>query len=262
MPKKETIDMPADRNTSSAVGKAFAVLRTLRRTTSALTLTGIAESVGIAPSSAHSILMQLLAEGAVLQDQDKRYQLGPAAFYIGSGFARGTRIYRSIWMELVNAANEQSVTAALAVPWEDHHLVLNSHRAGHGVAVPFGGRVPLDAASWGKVYYAWSGASLPQKLVAHTPNSITNLDDYANELERVRQLGYATDLGEFAVGAGGVCAPVTSDQGYEGLAAFVAPLEHVLELTPERLGFRIASMTARASLALGDHDRMRFFGVE
>jgi hypothetical protein len=66
----------------------------------------------------------------VVQDGDKRYELGPAMFYLGSAYARATPLYRSARAELVAAANEFGVTAAIAVPWENHHLVLNAHRGG------------------------------------------------------------------------------------------------------------------------------------
>jgi IclR family transcriptional regulator, KDG regulon repressor len=226
-----------------------------------MTLTALASGIGIAPSSAHSVLTQLIEQGVVVQDGDKRYELGPAMFYLGSAYARATPIYRSVWSELVTAANEFGVTAAIAVPWEDHHLVLNAHRGGDSdVAVPFGGRVPIDAASWGKAYYQWSGAEPPQQLTSYTQRSVKTGDELAAELAEVGQRGYAIDRGEFADGVGGVCAAVTSASGYEGLASFLAPLPKVEQLGFEVLGRHLATLTARASRALGDPTRMRFFG--
>ncbi|MER5671043.1 IclR family transcriptional regulator [Pseudonocardia alni] len=252
-----------DAGASSAVGKAFAVLKTLRHASGALTLTVIAEEIGVAPSSAHSILGHLLAEGAVTQLPDKRYLLGPQLFYLGASFARGTPIYRSTWMELVSAAADLGVTAAVAVPWDGHHLILNSHRAGESeVAIPFGGRVPLAAASWGKVYYAWSGEAPPEELGKYTSVSITDPTVFAEAVAEAKRLGYGIDEGEFFDGVGGACAPVTSVYGYEGLASFIAPLPRVETIDAHVLGRRLAAITARASLALGDSDRFKFFGVE
>ncbi|WP_181411076.1 helix-turn-helix domain-containing protein [Nocardioides humi] len=162
--RKASDDMVSQAQTvnNSAIGKAVAVLGALRNANGPMTLTAIAEAIGVAPSSAHSILSHLLKESMVLQVQDKRYELGPQVFYLGAGFARSTPVYRATWMELVDAAAELSVTSAVAVPWGDTFLVLNSHRAGRtNVAMPFGGRVPLDASSWGKVYFAWAGVKPP-----------------------------------------------------------------------------------------------------
>lgn len=246
---------------SSAIGKAVAVLSVLRNSRGPMTLTAIAEAIGVAPSSAHSILSHLLKESMVLQLQDKRYELGPQLFYLGAGYAGSTAVYRATWMELVDAASELGVTSAVAVQWEDGFLVLNSHRSGRAnVAMPFAGRVPLDASSWGKVYFAWSGAKLPTKLTRYTGASITNPKAYAEEIQLTRQRGYATDRGEFHEGVGGVCAPVTSNAGFEGLATFVVPLDRLQDADCERLGQALVAITARASLTLGDVGQVKFFG--
>lgn len=255
--------MTSGKKTTSAVGRAFDVLRVLRGAPVPMQLTTIAESVGIAASSAHSVLLQLCAEGAVSQDAEKRYQLGPALFYLGSAFARGASLYRATWVELVNAANEMGVTTAIAVPWDEHHLVLNAHRGGTSdVTVPFGGRVPIDGGSFGKVYYAYSGVPTPPKIRQFTDASVTDPDEFAKQLTQTRQAGYASDIGEFADGVGAVCAPVTSSEGYEGLAAFLGPLDRFEELQFTALGRRLANLTARASHTLGATDRVRFFGSE
>jgi DNA-binding IclR family transcriptional regulator len=248
---------------NSAIGKAFSALRVLRRSPGPMMLTTLAADIGIAPSSAHSVLTQLIEQGVVVQDEDKRYQLGPAMFYLGSAYARATPLYRSVWSELVTAANEYGITAAIAVPWENHHLVLNAHRGGDSdVAVPFGGRVPIDAASWGKAYYQWSGAPVPVKLTSYTPASITTQAAMEKELAEVAERGYAVDRGEFTDGVGGVCAAVTSATGYEGLASFLGPLPKIEQTGFETLGRHLAALAARASRALGDPTRMRFFGSD
>lgn len=254
-------DHGPDAGPPGAIGKAFAALRILRWSSGPLALTAIAREIGVAQSSAHAILAHLLAEGAVVQQPDKRYALGPQLFYLGASFATGTPAYRSTWIELVHAANELNVMAAVAVPWDDHHLVLNSHNAGSSdITIPFGGRVPLTASSWGKVYYGWSGQPPPEELERYTDRSITGRDAFMKEIARARERGYAVDEGEYFDGIGGVCAPVTSPGGYEGLVSFVAPLDAVRRIGPEMLGGRLALLASRASLALGDGERIRVFG--
>jgi DNA-binding IclR family transcriptional regulator len=248
---------------SSAIGKAFAVLAALRKGGAPMTLTALAAAAGMAPSSAHSVVNQLLEVDAVTQDEEKRYQLGPALLYLGAAYARNTRAYRSVWIELVTVANELSVTAALAVPWDGHHLVLNSHRAAASdVAVPFGGRVPLDAASWGKVYYAVSGEPLPKKLASYTPSSVVDRAKFEEQVRLTQSDGYAIDNEEFREGVAGVCAALTSQNGYEGLVSFLGPKSRIEELQFNRLGERLATIAARASLTLGDASRLRLFSME
>lgn len=258
-----TREVVTEAKSTSAVGKAFTVLRALRHARVPLTLTAIAEESGIAPSSAHSILNQLLEQDAVVQDDDKRYRLGPTTLYLGAAYARGSRIYRAVWIELVTAANDLSVTAAIAVTWDDHHLVLNSHRGKNcAIDVPQGGRVPLHAGSWGKAYFSATGLPVPAALPRYTDATITDRDEFVTAIDRATRLGYAIDDKEYDAGVGGVCAAVTGDSGYEGLISLLIPTARTPELTYDGVGERLAALAARASLTLGDSKRLRQFGGE
>jgi IclR family acetate operon transcriptional repressor len=246
---------------AGSLTKAFNVLRVMRRTPGPLSLTAIAEEAGIAPSSAHVLLGDLRDQGLVVQDRDKRYTMGPTMYYLGASFARNTAIYRAVWRDLVSLCNELELVGVVAVPWEEHHLILQAHQAGSTeVTVAFGGRIPLDGGSWGKVYFAWSGATPPERLFRYTDATITDREEYARGLERTRERGYAVDDEEFATGVGAVAAAVTSQRGYEGLAACLGPVRQFGELGFDDVGKRLASIASQASFSLGDATRMTFVG--
>jgi DNA-binding IclR family transcriptional regulator len=247
----------------SAVTKAFGVLRLLRRRQTAVSVSEVARTVRIAPSTAHAILSELQAQGAVVQDPDRRYRLGPATFYLGAAYARSAPITRGIWTELTELARELRLTAVIALPWENHHLMLNVHQHGGGeIDVAFGGRVPIEAGSFGKAYYAWSGVTPPAAIARFTPGSTTDPDRYREEIERTRDRGYATDHEEFTVGVGALAAGVTSERGFEGVASLIGPISQMNELGFDAVGRRLAGLASRASFALGDLHRMRVVGVE
>lgn len=259
---QSTVNKRQSERGSSGIGRIFSVVRVLRRSSTALSLTAVSQQAGIAASTAHSLLTELLAHGAVTLDENKRYRLGPSLFYLGSAFARGTPLFRSTWIELVDMANEFGVTGALAVPWDEHHLIIGAHQGGRrGVDVAFGGRVPLDGGSWGKAYFALAGQPLPAKLVSYTSKTVTDHSEYQRQLDGARTLGYSVDSEEFADGVAGVGAGVTSDRGYEGLASLMwsvgAP-----EIDTDVVGRRLAALTARASLSLGDNRRVASVGIE
>jgi IclR family transcriptional regulator, acetate operon repressor len=229
----------------------------------AMSLTAIAEEVGISPSTAHNILTEMLAAGVVAQDDEKRYRTGPALYYWGSSYARNTPLYRAIWTELVDMCNEIGVVGVLAVPWDEHHLILQTHHSREAsMGVAFGGRVPIDAGSWGKAYYAWSRAALPARLTAFTPNSITDLTAYAEEVDQAREQGFAHDHEEFTLGVEAVASAVTSERGYEGLAACLSAVSADRDFTLDAVGTRLAAIAARASFSLGDPTRLRLVGAE
>lgn len=240
---------------ATSQARLFDVIRLLRRSSTPLSLSEIARSLKIAPSSAHAILTALLHEEAVGIDRDKRYRLGPAVFYLGASFARNAPVHRSIWSELVRLARDVDLTATVAVPWAGHHLVLAVHQNGGQVGVAIGSRIPLQAGSYGKVYYAWSVARIPTTLVSYTPASVSSITEYQKAVRKARQLGYATDKEEFVVGVGAVATAVTSDGGFEGLAALMGSSDHLTQLGYERVGERLAALGARASIILGDMTR-------
>jgi DNA-binding IclR family transcriptional regulator len=243
---------------AGAVNKAFRIIRLLRRSPVALSVVEIARDMRVAPSTAHAVLVELAAQGVVLQDQSRRYRLGPALFYFGSAYARNAAIYRGVWNELVELARDIGLTAVIAIPWEDHHLILNVHRDGPpGIEVAVGGRVPLDAGAWGKAYYAWSGTTPPRGPVGRIEEHVYR-DQVATTLER----GYAVDGGDFVAGAGSVASAITSEFGYEGVATLVGTVSRLSELGFEQIGERLAAVASRASYALGDHTRIKLLGVD
>jgi DNA-binding IclR family transcriptional regulator len=246
---------------ASALSKALSVSWLLRRH-GPLALTDIAKGLEIAPSTAHSVLRDLVVQGAVVQDRDRRYRLGPLTFYLGAGYSRSAPIYRAIWSPLVEAARELSLIAVVAVPWENHHLMLAVHQNGNpDIEVASGGRVPIDAGSFGKAYYAWSGATVG-KLSAYTSKSITDEKQYVAELARTTEHGYATDNEEVTIGVGAVTSGVTSEQGFEGVASLLGPISLVTDIGFERAGRILSALAARASFALGDPGRIRVVGEE
>jgi DNA-binding IclR family transcriptional regulator len=248
---------------AGAVNKAFNVIRLLRRANGPLGLGEIARAIKIAPSTAHSILTELSAQGAVLQDESRRYSLGPATFYLGSAYVRGAPIYRGIWNELVGLSHELALTGLIAIPWQDHHLILNVHsgRVG-GLQVAFGGWLPIDAGAMGKVYFAWSGARWGGKVAAYTPKTRTDATEYRTEIQNAKETGYATDLEEFVLGAGAVASAVTSESGFEGVAALVGTPTDLNRIGIVDVGRSLASIAARSSYTLGDRGRLTVLGIE
>ena len=247
---------------ASALNKAFRVIRLLRRN-GPTSLTEVARSLKLAPSSAHSILGELLNEGIIVQDVDRRYRLGPSMFYLGAAYARSVPIYRAGWSQLVEAAREFTLTAVIAVPWEKHHLMLAvHHNGGPDLDVAFGGRVPLDAGSFGKAYFAWSGVKVEKQLTAYTPDSITDMRQYSIDLAQARERGYATDGQEFTVGVGAVTSGVTSDRGFEGIVSMIGSIAQFNASGFDNAGRRLAALAARASFALGDPGRVKVVGED
>lgn len=77
-----------------------------------------------------------------------------------------------------------------------------------------GRKAPMYATGVGKCILAWKDTQevirIVNKVGLHklTPNTITNLNDLLEELQRVREKGYALDLEECEIGIRCVSAPL------------------------------------------------------
>jgi DNA-binding IclR family transcriptional regulator len=223
----------------------------------------LARDLGVAPSTAHHVLAELQQYDLVVQAQDRRYALGPAALYVGAAVPRAAPIVRAVWSPLVEIARELKLSAAVATPWDGYHLILAvDQHVGDNIAIALGGRVPEAAGSWGKALYAWGGRATPAKLPKFTPQSMTDLTEYRTELEATRSSGFAVDEEEFTVGVGAVASAITSREGCEGIASLIGPIGSIRELGFDRVGRRLAGLAARASQTLGDDARVKMVGKD
>ena len=241
---------------SATQARSFDILLLLRRSNVALSLTDIARELDVAPSSVHSGLNTLLEYDAVSIDGDKKYRLGPGLFYLGAAFARSSPAYRAAWPDLVSVAGEAKLSAAIAVPWDNHHLVIAVHQnPGSRLGVAIGSRIPIDAGSYGKAYYAWSGANIPKKITNFTPKTIVDHTAYTREVALAKTRRFATDVEEFVEDIVAVAVGVTSNNGYVGLLALMGSVAQMKEAGIERAGKMLAHVGERASTLLGDHNR-------
>lgn len=246
---------------NSAVRRSFEIITLLRRSAAPLTLTEISRTLGIAASTAHGLVGELVERGALIQDDSRRFHVGPSMFYLGAGYHRDIRFYSQVWNPLVELADAENLTAVAAVRWGAHHLILNVHKNAHpGLEVALGGRVPLDAGAWGKAYFAWAQTT-PADLTAYTSSSIVDVAEYESDLARVRLSGFAFDRDEFVAGAGAIATAVTSEHGFEGIIALVGSLMQRPEGAITAAGERLAALAVNASSALGDRSRLRVLGI-
>jgi len=184
---------------SSAVMKAFSVLRLLRRTLGPQPDRCLA-SLKIAPSSAHSILNELLAQGVIVQDTEKRYRLGPATFYLGAAFARGVRYIGHL--ERVGCAGSRTV------PDGRHRCALGGHHS-FSASIKAANPTLMWRSAQGSPRRRIVGKGIPrvvdsalsETLHQYTPRALRHAAVQPGDRTRPRSR-VATDDEEFTVGVG------------------------------------------------------------
>lgn len=259
--------MTDDKNRNSgqvrSLTRALSLLRHLAEAPGGLTLTEVSEASGLPPSTTHRLLTTLEAERFVRPDaQSGVWRIGVAAFYVGSAFARSRdklTLARPFLSRLMEMTGE---TANLFVESDGEVVCIGQIESRHAMRAiaGVGGRVMMHASAAGKVMLAHMDPSRRNKILASqtlpavTDMTLTRRDALLAALDEVRQLGYAVDDEEHAVGLRCVSAPLFDEMGQ--VVAAISVSGPSARVGRERLAL-LGRMVAQAAL-----EATRDFGGE
>ncbi|HEV7870420.1 MAG TPA: IclR family transcriptional regulator C-terminal domain-containing protein [Modestobacter sp.] len=193
-----------------SIERAAAILHVVAGSGGTLGVTDIAEAVGLAKTTTHSLLRTLLLVGFVEQDRATgRYALGTGLLRLGSHLdVNELRARASNWADALAARSGHAVRLATLVGEEVvvvHHVFRPDDSAqvlevGTALAA-------ADTTALGKVLVAHSHPHTGHRSATHQAAST------ATELAEVRARGWATERGEHERGLGGIAAPVRGAGG-------------------------------------------------
>ena len=174
-----------------------------------LGVTDIAESLGVAKSTALALARTLAASGLLRSvDPGPRYVLGLNLLRLGDLVGQQTSITELGLPALRELSHTTGMTARLAIN-ESGFPVFVERIDGEGSIrfhAPLGQREEPHATAAGKAILAHLDESRVRSLLAdagmtrYTPRTLTDVDALLNDLERVRAEGYAVDDEEEAEG--------------------------------------------------------------
>ena len=202
--------------------RALAILETLAETTDGMTLSDVAQVVGLAPSTAHRLLTTLESRRFVrFLAPDGLWQVGVQSFVVGQAFRRSRDVIalaRPQMRQLMEATGE---TANLYIEEGGEAVCMaqvESRQMMRAIARP-GGRVKLHCSGAGKAMLAHLPADEVAKILqAHglprtTDKTLDTPQRLKVDLERIRVLGFAIDDEEHAVGLRCVASTVLDEEG-------------------------------------------------
>lgn len=209
---------PSGRTTSGvqSLGRAFDVLELMAVAGGEVALSRLAEESGLPGPTIHRIVRTLVDRGYVLQMPSRRYTLGPRLVGLGAG-ARAT-VEAWAGPPLQSLAEETGETANLAMLDLDRVVYIAqvpSSRYTMRMFTEVGRRVYAHRTGVGKALLAELPDDEVRRLLtaagmpATTPHTITDVDAMLEELDRVRERGYAVDDGEQELGVRCVAVAVT-----------------------------------------------------
>ncbi|MHC3437450.1 IclR family transcriptional regulator [Natrialbaceae archaeon A-gly3] len=212
--------MPGSRdfNTRKTTKTSLAIVEAINDLDGA-TLTELADHTGLATSTLYTHL-KTLEQAEYVTRSDNTYQLGLHLFHIGENSRQRDPRYslaRDRAFELANQVNEE---VSFAVEEYGRSIILydetpapsdTGYQVGHYFHMhsSASGKAMLAAFPTERVYEIVDRRGLPK----HTENTITDVDELLDELEQIREQGYAVNRQEELEGLYSVAMVVTNPDG-------------------------------------------------
>jgi DNA-binding IclR family transcriptional regulator len=223
-------------------------------------LKAICDLTGIHKSTAHRFLKHLEREGYLVHTEAGAYLIGPRLAQMatrGNQSATLQAVARPILWDLWKSSQE---TVNLAVLDQGTMLYVDVIESPHEfrLASRVGTRRSLHVTALGKALTAFLPAEQRESILStvifqpSTPNSIMNLVQFREELEKIRRQGFAVDNEEAVQGARCVSAPILdADRESIGAVSVSGPVTRVSPNQVAALAGAVKAAADTISCAMG-----------
>ena len=204
-----------------AVDRALDVLLCFSHEEPALSLTTIAEQVGIPKSTVHRLMTTLESSRFVSRDKATgMYSLGVRFIEMASVVLQHMDLQRWVQPYLRRLSDECGETVDLAVLDGTHVVYLQVIESPHRVklAAAVGQRLPAFCTASGKAFLAYLPAGqvhqiLDQGLPRYTSHTLVSLPDLYQDLRTTRERGFAISEQEYENEVHAIAAPIIDGRG-------------------------------------------------
>ncbi len=251
---------------TQAVQRAIRLLKIFTEQQPELTLHQLSKSAELTKTTAHRLLGVLEAEGLVVRGSAQNtYRLGPAVVALGVQALRTSNLRATVRPFLEALTEKIGETVTLEVLSEGKMLILDEVSGRHLVSAS--GEVftrwPLHATSTGKALLA----ALPEEqcldllklpLTKYTFATIVHRHKLLEEIEKIRNAGFATAIEELEVGFSTVGAVFRGPMGeVTGAISVGGPSSRIEPKRIRHLGADVKAAAERISEHFGFPDIAR-----
>ncbi|NYI46648.1 DNA-binding IclR family transcriptional regulator [Nocardioides aromaticivorans] len=214
---------------ATVVSRALALLFAFDDAHRRLTLSELARRADLPVPTAHRLVGELVAGGALVRRPTGEYVVARRLWQTGllAPVETGLREIAAPFMNDLHAATRATVHLAVREGTEVLYLERLSGRASVPVVSTVGSRLPLHATGVGKVLLAHAPEDVVEAALARlarvTPYTITQPGRMREQLERIRHDGYATTVEEMTLGACSVAVPISAGDRVIGALGIVVP---------------------------------------
>lgn len=214
----------------SVTSRVLALLGAFDGTHRSLTLSQLARRADLPLATAHRLVAELTAWGALVRRPSGEYVIGRRMWDLGllAPVQSGLRQLASPFLQDLYGATLATVHLAIRDGTQALFVDRVSGHASVPVVSQVGGRLPLHATGVGKVLLAHAPAAVIEEVLANltriTPYTITQPDRLRDQLEVIRRDGYSLTFEEMTLGACSVAVPIPGDDGtVAGALGIVVP---------------------------------------
>lgn len=209
-----------------SIDRAMRILETFDNDHTDRGVTEIAQLTGIHKATVHRILMTMMAGGFLERSPDgERFRLGRRIIELGLG-ALGRLDLRRIALPYMRQLVERfQETCDLGLYDRGRVLYVEVIHSGRSLSVAplVGRRLPAYCSASGKAMLAFQPPDVIEEVLHEpmrqfTENTLTSPARLREELERIRERGYAVDNGELEAAIRAIAAPILNMDGYADAA--------------------------------------------
>ncbi|GAX89039.1 IclR family transcriptional regulator [Effusibacillus lacus] len=225
-----------------SVERALQILERVSLAKNGIGVTELAKELNMYKSTIHRVLATLTHLGYIEQDPEtERYKLGYKLLEVSSRLLNNLDIRREAMpylQELTDLTNEVV-----------HLVVLNKGQVVYIEKVEgtetirmhsrVGNRAPVHCTGVGKAILAYLPEAQVREIIRqyglepHTPKTLSTLEDLLQDLQQIRERGYALDDEENELGITCVAAPIFDHTG--SVAASISVSAPTIRMQPQRI---------------------------
>lgn len=204
-----------------SLDRALAVLHCLGSVSRGLTLSEIAEQLGLSVNFVYRVTQSLVAHGYVVRDAEKRFSIGAQMLALCQPVVDDVPLAEAA-LPAMRWLSEQTGEAAHLGIISGHEGIVLERVIGKALIkfyVERGTRFPLHTSGPGKVMLAFMPEVERDEIIAgmkferFQPWTISNRKDFLKCLDDVRKQGWAVDAGEHLEGHHCLGAPILDAEG-------------------------------------------------
>jgi len=224
-------------------------------------LADVCKGLNINKSTCHRILKVLENHRYVFYNEDKKqYSLGSYLVVLGARASEFVDYLEVCKQHLKELCEETQQTVVLLEPIADDRLMYVAKEEPSlpvRVTVSVGQRFPLTSASFGKCYLAFMDERITDEIIQKdgfkpfTSKTITNIEEFKQELHHVRVKGYAESFEEHTSGVCGVAAPIFNMHGEVKLVISCVFLSNQPDVDASFYGKKVLDVSRKLTTMMG-----------